>query len=142
MGYIIQGLGNFFACSLLVEFVIDVVVIILRGLETWKNSGATFGFVRTMLDAGRYFHLFVLSLQTPMYENEENERTSNGPPQNLAGNRPISAPMYEENPTDLYPQVHLMNNPIAIGSNLNARQRTESNTLNQTGNAPNTFNTF
>ena len=77
-----------------------------------------------------------------MYEKEENKWNSNGPPQNIAGNRPISAPMYKENPTLLYPQVHLMNNPIAIGFNLNERQRIESNTLNQTGNAPNTFNTL
>ena len=35
-----------------------------------------------------------------------------------------------------------MNNPIAIGFNLNERQRIESNVLNQTGIAPNTFNTF
>ena len=33
LGYIIQCLGNFFACFLLVKFVIDVVVIVLRGLE-------------------------------------------------------------------------------------------------------------
>ena len=128
------------ACFLLVTFAIDVALIVLRGFEIRKVSGATFGFVRTML--GGTFHLFVLSLQTPMYENEENKRTSNGPPQNLAGNRSISAPMYEENPTLLYPQVHLMNNPIAIGSNFNERQRIESNVLNQTGNAPNSFNTF
>ena len=140
LGYIIQCLGNFFACFLLVKFVIDVVVIVLRGLEIRKNSGATFGFVRTML--GATFNLFVLSLQTPMYENEENKRISNGFSQNPAGNRPIAAPMYEENPTLLYPQVHLLNNPIAIGSTLNERQRADSNVLNQTGNAPSTLNTF
>ena len=33
LGYYIQCLGNFFACFLLVEFLIDVVVIVLRGLE-------------------------------------------------------------------------------------------------------------
>ena len=49
LGYIIQCLGNFFACFFLVKFVIDVVVIVLRGLEIRKVSGATFGFVRTML---------------------------------------------------------------------------------------------
>ena len=140
LGYIIQGLGNFFACFLLVKFVIDVVVIVLRGLEIRKVSGATFGFVRTML--GATFHLFVFSRQTPMYKNEENKRISNGSPQNLAGNRSIAAPMYEENPTLLYPQVHLMNNQIAIGSSLIERQRIDSNVLNQTGKAPNTFNPF
>ena len=97
--------------------------------------------VLSELCKGATFHLFVLSLQTPMYENEDNKRISNGSPQNLIGNRPISAPMYEENPTLLYPQVHLMNNPIAIGSNFNERQKVESNVLNQTGNAPNTLYT-
>ena len=50
--------------------------------------------------------------------------------------------MYEENPTLLYPQVHLMNNPIAIGSSLNERQRIDPNVLNQIGIAPSTLNTF
>ena len=50
--------------------------------------------------------------------------------------------MYEENPTLLYPQVHLLNNPIAIGSTLNERQRADSNVLNQAGNAPSTIKTF
>ena len=91
---------------------------------------------------GATFHLFVLSLQTSMYENEENKRISNGSPQNLAGNGSIAAQMYEENPTLLYPQVHLINNPIAIGSSLNERQRIDPNVLNQIENAPSTLNTF
>ena len=72
LGYYIQCLGNFFACFLLVKTLIDVVVIVLRRLEIRKVSGATFGFVRTML--GATFHLFVLSLQTPMYETDENQK--------------------------------------------------------------------
>ena len=52
-------------------FNIDVVVIVLRGLEIRKGSGANFGFVRTML--GATFDSFVLSLQTPMYEIGENK---------------------------------------------------------------------
>ena len=71
LGYYIQCLGNFFACFFLVKILIDVVVIVLRGLEIQKVSGAIFGFVRTTL--GATFHLFVLSLQTPMYETDENK---------------------------------------------------------------------
>ena len=56
LGYIIQCLGIFFACFILVKFVIDVFVIVLRGLEILKISGATFGFVRTMV--GAFFHFF------------------------------------------------------------------------------------
>ena len=77
-----------------------------------------------------------------MYENEENKRIPNGSPQNLAGNGSIAAQMYEENPTLLYPQVHLINNPIAIGSSLNERQRIDPNVLNKIENAPSTLNTF
>ena len=72
LGYYIHCLGNFFACVFLVKFIIDVVVIVLRGLEIRKVSGATFGFVKTMV--GATFHLFVLSLQTPMYETDENKK--------------------------------------------------------------------
>ena len=59
LGYYIQGLGDFFSCFLSVKFIIDVVVIVLRGLEIRKVSGAAFGFSSTML--GATFHLFVLT---------------------------------------------------------------------------------
>ena len=101
LGYYIHCLGNFFACFLLVKFIIDVVVIVLRGLEIRKVSGATFGFVRTML--GATFHLFVLSLQTPMYETDENKNNGKVRMQNVTGNGTLAAPMYKENPTVVVP---------------------------------------
>ena len=52
-------------------FNIDVVVIVLRGLEVGNVSGVTFGFVITML--GATFHLCVHSLQTPMYKTDGNK---------------------------------------------------------------------
>ena len=116
LGYYIQCLGNFFACFLLVKFIIDVVVIVLRGLEFRKVFGATSGFVRILL--GATFHLFVLSLQTPMYENDENKNNGNLRMQNITGNETLAAPMYEENPTSLYPHVHIVNNPMPISSNV------------------------
>ena len=96
----------------MVKFIIDFVVIVLRGLEIRKVAGVTFGFVRTML--GATFHLFVLSLQTPMYETDENKNNENIRMQNVTGNETLAAPMYEENPTSLYPHVHFVNNPIPI----------------------------
>ena len=56
LGYSIQSLGKFFACFLLINFIIDAVIIVLRGLEVRKVFGATFGFVRTM--RGATFHFF------------------------------------------------------------------------------------
>ena len=127
-------MGNFFACFLLVKFLIDVVVIVLRGLEIRKVSGATFGFVRTML--GATFHLFVLSLQTPMYETDENKNNGNNRMQNVIGNETLAAPMYEQNPTSLYPHVHIVNNPIPISSNITESQGNDSNVFHSSGNAP------
>ena len=126
--------GKFFACFLLVKFIIDVVVIVLRGLENRKVSGATFGFVRTML--GATFHLFVLSLQTPTYETDENKNNGNIRMQNVTGNETLAAPMYEENPTSLYPHVHIVNNPIPIRSNITESQGNDPNVFHSSGNAP------
>ena len=67
---------------------------------------------------GATFHLFVLSLQTPMYETDENENIGNIRMQNVTGNETLAAPMYEENPTSLYPHVPIVNNPIPISSNI------------------------
>ena len=133
LGYYIQCLGNFVACFLLVKFIIDIVVIVLRGLEIRKVSGALFGFVRTMLRAT--FHLFVLSLQTPMYETDENKNV-NRRMQNVTGNETLAAPMYEENPTSLYPQVHIVNNPIPISSNITESQGNDPNVFHSSRNAP------
>ena len=84
LGYYIQCLGIFFACFLFIKFFIDVIVFVLRGLEIRKVSSATFGFVRTML--GATFHLFFLSLQTPMYKTDENKNNGNLRMQNATGN--------------------------------------------------------
>ena len=132
LGYYIQCLGNFFACFLLVKFLIDVVIV-LRGLEIRKVSGATFGFVRTMLRAT--FHLFVLSLQTPMYETDENNDNGNIRMQNFTGNETLAAPMHEENPTSLYPHVHIVNNPIPISSTKTEPQENDPNVFHSSGNA-------
>ena len=126
--------GKIFACFLLVKFVIDVVVIALRGLEIREISGATFGFVRFML--GATFHLFVISLQTPMYETDENKNNDNLRIQNVTGNETLAAPMYEENPTSLYAHVHFVNNPIPISSNLTEPQGNDPNVFHSSGNAP------
>ena len=133
LGYYIQCLGYFFACFLLVKFLIDVVVIVLRGLEIRKVSGATFGFVRIMLSAT--FHLFVLSLQTPMYETDENKKNGNIRMQNVTGNQTLAAPMYEENLTLLYPHVHIVNNPNLDSSNITESHGNDPNVFHFSGNA-------
>ena len=112
----------------------DVVVIVLRGFEIRKVSGATFGCVRTML--GATLQLFVLSLQTPMYETDENKNNGNPRMQNVTDNETLAAPMYEENPTSLSPHVHKVNNPIPISSNITESQENDPNVFHSSANAP------
>ena len=100
----------------------------------FEVSGATFGFLKTML--GATFQLFVLSLQTPKYETDENENNGNLRMQNVTGNETVAAPMYEENPTSLYPHVHIVNNPIQISSNITESQGNDPNVFHSSGNAP------
>ena len=115
LGYLIQRLGNFFACFFLVHFIFDVVLIVLWGLETGKTSGDTFGFVRTKLDA--IFHLFFPSLKTPLYNSDENKTNGNLRVQNTIGNGTLAASMYKNRPNHWYPEVHIVNNPMPISTN-------------------------
>ena len=134
LGYYIQCLGNYFACFFSVKFNNDVAVVLFRGLQIEKVSGATFGFVRIML--GAIFHLFVFSLQTPMYETDENKNNGNLHMQNVTGNENLAAPIHEEKPTSLYPHVHIVNNPIPISTNMTECQTNHPNVSLSSGNAP------
>ena len=117
----------------MVKFIIDVVVG-LRGFEIGKVSDAVFGFVRTMLDAT--FHLLVLSLRTPMYETDENKIIGILRKRNVTGSETLAAPMYEGNPTPLDPQVHIMNNPIPVSSNITESHGIDADVFHSSGNAP------
>ena len=44
--------------------------------------------------------------------------------------------MYEENPTSLYPHVHIVNNPIPVCSNITKSQRNYLKVFHSLGNAP------
>ena len=76
--------GKLFCFFLSKKNVIDVVVIVLGGLEIQKVSGAIFGFVKTML--GATFHLFFPTLQNLMYETDEDKNKGNLGMQNVTGN--------------------------------------------------------
>ena len=65
---------------------------------------------------GATFHLFVLSLQTPKYETDEKKNIGNLRMQDVTGNEALVAPRYVDNQTSLYPHIHIVNNPIPIGS--------------------------
>ena len=70
-----------------------------------------------------------------MYETDENKNKSDLRMQNVTGNETLAAPRYEENPTSLYPQVHIVNNPIPISSNITESQGNDPNVFHSSGNA-------
>ena len=124
----------FLVVSFWSSFFIDVVISVLRKLETRKVSGATFGFVRTMLGAA--FHLFILSRQTPMYESDEIKNFGNLRMQNERINETLAAPMYEQNQNQLYLHAHSVNNPMLISSNLSELLGNDPNVIYPLGNVP------
>ena len=85
---------------------------------------------------GETFHLFVLSLQTPMCATDANKKIGNLCMQNVIGNENLAAPMYEENPTSLYTQVQIVKNPIPISSNITESHEGDPNVLHSSGKAP------
>ena len=52
---------------------------------------------------GAAFHLFILSLQTPIYETDENKIRDNLRLQNAISIETVAVPMYEEDSDHLYP---------------------------------------
>ena len=135
MEYNIQCMGNFFACFLLVKVTIDVLFV-LRGLEIRKVSGAT--FLRTMLAAT--FHLFILSLHTPMHHSDENKAKGNLGVQNTIGIETLAPPMYEENSNHLHPPRNIVNNPMPIRSNISELLGNDPNVVYPLGSVPPNFN--
>ena len=71
-----------------------------------------------------------------MYETDENKNDGNLRMQNVTGNETLAAPRYEENPTSLYTQVHIMNKPFPISSNITESQRNDANVFLSSGIAP------
>ena len=56
--------------------------------------------------------------------------------QNVTGKETLASPMYKENPTFLYPHVHIVNNPIPISSTITELQGNDPNVSHCSGNAP------
>ena len=84
---------------------------------------------------GATFHLFSSSFQTPLHDPEEkNNHTAKTLVQNAIGNETLAATMYEVNPNHLYPQVHLVNNPMSISSNLIESPRNDPTLVYPLGN--------
>ena len=117
-------LGDFCCLFPLRIFVIKAVVCILCGLD-WRNlSGLTSGLVIAML--GTTFHLFLLSIQAPIYYTEENRNSVNPPSQKTKGSKPLYALIYKENPNHFYPQELIVKDPMPITSNISESKRNDS----------------
>ena len=56
--------------------------------------------------------------------------------ENVTGNETLAAPMYEENPTSLYPHVHIVKIPIPISSSITESEGKDPKVFHSSGNAP------
>ena len=76
IGYYIERAGILFACFMLIKFLIDVVIFILRAFEIQKLSKNTIGFRKTLLGAS--YNLFLFSIVTSIYQTpKDDENTDN-----------------------------------------------------------------
>ena len=71
-----------------------------------------------------------------MCEADGSKKNGNLRLQNVTGNEALAAPMYEENPTSLYSQEHIVNNPFPISSNITESQGKDLIVFHSSGNAP------
>ena len=71
IAYWVERCGAYFASFLLVKFLIDILVTILRALEIHRLSKQTTGFWKILL--GATYNLFVLSIFTSVFSPNENE---------------------------------------------------------------------
>ena len=71
-----------------------------------------------------------------MYETDEKKNYGILRMQNVTGNETLAAPICEENPSSLYPHVHIVNNPTPISSNRTESQGKDPNVFHPSVNAP------
>ena len=72
--YVLEHCGNFFSVLLFIKFIIDLVVMIVRYMETDKITGSTLGFGKTLLSASHNF--FLTSVLTSMFNPRALELTA------------------------------------------------------------------
>ena len=91
IGYYIERAGILFACFMLIKFLIDVVIFILRAFEIQKLSkNKTLNFWKTLLGAS--YNLFLLSIVTSIYRTPKDDENSD----NNTNNEPNRRPMVDE----------------------------------------------
>ena len=61
---VLEHCGIYFSVFLFVKLIIDVVVMVIRHLESTKMTGASFGFGKTLLSAS--CNIFLMSVLTSM----------------------------------------------------------------------------
>ena len=63
--YVLEHCGIYFSVFLFIKLITDMVVMIVRYIETDKLTGSTLGFGKTLLSAS--YNIFITSVQTSMY---------------------------------------------------------------------------
>ena len=77
VAYILEHCGIYFSIFLFLKLIIDLVVMIIRHMETNRMTGASLGFGKTLLSASYKF--FLTSVMTSMYNPQASGLASDAP---------------------------------------------------------------
>ena len=68
VAYVLEFCGKYFCCFLFIKLIVDIIVMILRGMEINRLTGASFGFAKTLLSAS--YKLFLTSILTSVFNHQ------------------------------------------------------------------------
>ena len=66
VAFVLEHCGFYFSLFLLLKFIIDVVVMVIRHLEISRMTGASLGFGKTLLSAS--YNIFLTSVLTSLFD--------------------------------------------------------------------------
>ena len=114
VAYVLEFFGIYFSCFLFVKFIVDLLVMILRHMETTRLTGASLGFRKTLLSAS--YNLFlkciltsVFNPQAPLLQALEPEPT----PARIEDETRDPADENKKEEEHLYPIVHCSNTALS-----------------------------
>ena len=66
IAYVLEHCGIYFAIFLFLKLIIDLIVMVIRNMEINKITGASLGFVKTLLSAS--YNIFMTSVLTSVFD--------------------------------------------------------------------------
>lgn len=107
IAYYLEKLGIYFACFLCIEFIIKLIVTILKAFEIHRISQNTVGFWKLLL--GATYNLFILSIFTSIFSNIDPDEPPTAPTSRLI--RKDTENFYQEHTTTCNDQLEVEEPP-------------------------------